>query len=282
MDFRLLAVVLPAQAATIVGYIVLWRFVIFKIDPARPKWVDSAGAFCCSWLARHAPTGVPYVAGKVVLAGRLGHKRPSIIASILYENVVVVCVFTASSAAVLLLTDTGLPRIAWCAVIAIALGMLTLTALNLPGRVIRHVAPRATRLDAMIANQVGIAGMFRSAAICLGAGAFNGLAFVALLSAMADPSWQEMLVAGAAFNLSGAAGIAAVPVPSGVGVRELVLVALLHSIVPLEVATVAAVTVRATGIMIDLLFAGIGLLIYATRARRNGQLRLSSYSPSPL
>ena len=114
------------------------------------------------------------------------------------------------------------------------------------------------------------------------AAVLNGLAFALLLDAFTELSLREMVIAAAAFNLAGAAGVAAVPVPSGIGVREAVLIGLLQSVVPLEVATAAAVVARAGGIALDLAFGAAGASVFAFRARRGRQTVPASYSPSPL
>jgi uncharacterized membrane protein YbhN (UPF0104 family) len=278
----LLAPALAAQAATIVAYVALWRVLVFAMDPARPSWADSSAAFVCSWLARHAPTGVPYVAGKVVLGERLGHRRMPVVASMLYENLVVVCVFAATSCALLAVVGVGLPRPAWLLLAAAACAMLAALALPFTRQLLGAVARRIPRARAIADCGLDARSVMRASAVTLIAAALNGVAFALLLAAFDGLNGRELLVAAAAFNLAGAAGVAAVPVPSGIGVREAVLIALLQTIVPLEVATAAAILARAGGIAIDLVFGAAGAAFFALRARSGRRGVPASYSPSPL
>jgi uncharacterized membrane protein YbhN (UPF0104 family) len=278
----LLVPALIAQAATIVLYVALWRSLLFTIDPSRPSWLDSAAAFVCSWLARHAPTGVPYVAGKVVLAERLGHRRVAVVASMIYENLFVVCVFTASSCAVLAFARLGLPPQAWLGIASAACVALAVLPLPAVRWLYERMSRTIIRARSLFACRLTTRATARSAAFTLIAAILNGSAFACLLAAFADLTRGEALIAAAAFNLAGAAGVAAVPVPSGIGVREAVLIGLLHGVVPLEVATAAAIVARAGGLMLDVGFGATGAAFLAIRARKASRSLQTSYSPSPL
>jgi uncharacterized membrane protein YbhN (UPF0104 family) len=279
----LLVPALFAQAATIAAYVALWRALLFAIDPARPARLDSAAAFACSWLARHAPTGIPYVAGKVVLGERLGHARTPVIASMLYENLFVVCVFAATSAVALAFAASASLIASMSLAVALA-AAVPLVALPLPitRRIVDRAARAIPRANALSSCHLSVSATVRGATIASAAAIVNGAAFALLLNAFVALSPQEMLIAAAAFNLAGAAGVAAVPVPSGIGVREAVLIALLQPVVPLEVATAAAVVARAGGLALDLTFGLGGAALIALRARRGSAQVRASYSPSPL
>jgi uncharacterized membrane protein YbhN (UPF0104 family) len=282
-DPLMLVPAVGAQLVTVVLYVMLWRALILGIDPARPLWLDSAAAFVCSWLARHAPTGVPYVASKVVLAERLGHKRTPVVASMVYENLFVVCAYTASSCVLFALLMRGalLPGV-WLALGMLAAAVLAVLPLPATRMLYERLSRAIPRAGALASCSLSSSITVKAAAITLASAVSNGLAFAVLLSAFADLTPQEMLVAGIAFNLAGAAGVAAVPVPSGIGVREAVLIALLHAIVPIEIATAAAVTARALAIMLDLVLGSAGAARIAFTARRSRPAPAPSYSPSPL
>jgi uncharacterized membrane protein YbhN (UPF0104 family) len=148
-------------------------------------------------------------------------------------------------------------------------------------RFLLRVSRRIARLGSLAQCALTTRATVRAASIAMLAAALNGTAFACLLAAFADLNTQEALIAAAAFNLAGAAGVAAVPVPSGIGVREAVLIGLLHGIVPLEVATAAAILARAGGIMLDVGLGAAGAAVFALRAR-NRRSATASYSPSPL
>jgi uncharacterized membrane protein YbhN (UPF0104 family) len=160
--------------------------------------------------------------------------------------------------------------------------MLAALALPFTRQLLGAVARRIPRARAIADCGLDARSVMRASAVTLIAAALNGVAFALLLAGFDGLNGRELLVAAAAFNLAGAAGAAAVPVPSGIGVREAVLIALLQTIVPLEVATAAAILARAGGIAIDLVFGAAGAAFFALRARSGGRGVPASYSPSPL
>jgi uncharacterized membrane protein YbhN (UPF0104 family) len=95
----------------------------------------------------------------------------------------------------------------------------------------------------------------------------HGAGFALVLGSFVELEWREFIAAGAIFNLAAAAGIAAVPVPSGIGVREVALIGLLQVFVPIEVATAAALVMRFGGILIDVAIGITGGAVYALRQR---------------
>jgi uncharacterized membrane protein YbhN (UPF0104 family) len=96
----------------------------------------------------------------------------------------------------------------------------------------------------------------------------NGLAFALLLGAFESITPREAIAAAAIFNLAGAAGIAAVPFPSGIGVRETILFSLLATLVPVEVAVASGLLMRAMSVSLDLAFGILGVATIGMRATR--------------
>lgn len=255
----LLAPAAVALAATVVLYAYAWRTIVCALDPARPRVADSIAAFAAAWLGRHVPTGAPYVAGKVILANSLGHGRSAAAASIVYENLIAICVATAIGSALLLAVfDDGPPLLVWAMVGVTALCGLAALCSPVAHGFLRWCAWRASALKPLERWPMPAGGLVRSAALLGVAGAWNGVAFGLTLAAFEPLSAREFLIAGAVFNLAGAAGVAAVVVPSGLGVREAVIVALLQYIVPVETAIAAALVARVLSLPLDLAFGAAG------------------------
>lgn len=266
--------IIPAAAclvATTAAYVLLWRMVISSVDAARPPLPDTVATFVCSWLGRHVPTSVPYVAGKIVLAQRLGYGRAAVAASLIYENALVVAVAAGAGAVVLAALAPwpapGAPGVL-ALVAAASFAAVALIASPAVPRLARAAARRAPRLAPLADACLAPAAVARGAFVALCSTASNGAAFVLLLAVFQDLTLRDAAIAWAAFNLAGAAGIAAVPVPSGIGVREAVLVALMHGVAPLEVTLAAAMLARLVTLPLDLGAGMSGAAWLAYRARQ--------------
>jgi uncharacterized membrane protein YbhN (UPF0104 family) len=96
----------------------------------------------------------------------------------------------------------------------------------------------------------------------------NGLAFYLVILSVTTASFDPALAIGA-YSLGAAAGVAVIFVPSGLGVREAVLVAALSGTLTTEDALVAAAAARAVSVLGD--FALFGLLSAADLASRPGR-----------
>ena len=266
-----------ALLATVLFYVAVWRSLMLALDPARPQFIDTAAVFTCSWLGRLLPTSLAYAGGKVVLGRRIGYESGAVAASILYENLLMVSVAGLTSSVLLGLTLRETHAAPWWA-LALASGAVLLALPSARARQALAALSRRLRLDDSGHLQLNRRSGAAALALALAAMACNGLAFALLLSAFVDLDAREFITAGAAFNIAGAAGVAAVPVPSGIGVREAVLVGLLQTFVPLEVAAAAAALARFGSIPIDLALGAAGAAWLTAR----GTLRAQPTQPARL
>lgn len=83
-----------------------------------------------------------------------------------------------------------------------------------------------------------------------------GLQAALLAYDLGAAGWQVVPAAIGAFTLANVAGLLALPLPAGAGVREVVLIAALSPVLPLPVAVVLAVVSRAVLTLADLAVAG--------------------------
>jgi uncharacterized membrane protein YbhN (UPF0104 family) len=135
---------------------------------------------------------------------------------------------------------------------------------------IRLSARRVRRLASLEQHILPACDVIRIGAAYSVGYALAGTAFwFALLAVSGDT--PPFLLAVAVYNIAGAAGMLAIAVPSGVGVREGVTVALLAAVVPAPVALSAAVVARLTGVVADLaplaVIVTVGALYRLVRAR---------------
>jgi uncharacterized membrane protein YbhN (UPF0104 family) len=258
---------------TVVAYVALWRAIMFDLDRARPRFLSSGATFTCSWLGRYVPTSAPYVAGKVILGERLGHRRSALAGSVVYENLIVVLASGGASAALLAVCFlSSMQWLFWTAIAAACFICLALLASRVMTTLLERLAFRVPQVRTLARLQLTPPGMTRAVAWATLAGALNGMAFIAVLFGFTSLDMRQMVVAGAAFNVAGAAGIAAVPVPSGIIVREAVLVGILQAVVPLEIALAAAMLVRFLQLPVDVALGGLGA----------GYLHILARQPTPI
>jgi hypothetical protein len=115
--------------------------------------------------------------------------------------------------------------------------------------------------------------MATAALLVLAGTAANGLAMLGLLGAFSDAAWTDApLVIGAA-SLAGVAGIVIAIAPSGLGVREGALVALLATRFPPEAVLFSALWLRLIQLAVDLALASVGgghLVVRGFRSSRTG------------
>lgn len=84
---------------------------------------------------------------------------------------------------------------------------------------------------------------------------FSGLSLFFIAKAVSPSlSYHNMLFVMGASNLAGAVGMLAIFVPSGIGVRDGILIALLTAIMPTELALLVTITGRLWGVIMDLIF----------------------------
>jgi glycosyltransferase 2 family protein len=98
---------------------------------------------------------------------------------------------------------------------------------------------------------VSFPGLARTMAWALAGWTFNGLEVYVLMRQLAGDRQGTLLVSIGAYSLSWAIGFLAVFAPAGTGVREAVMVAVLHVRTTTAIALVIALVTRATAVVCD-------------------------------
>jgi uncharacterized membrane protein YbhN (UPF0104 family) len=262
---ELLAGATASYAAALLAYAWLWRETVTRLDRLRPPAGDSLAVFYASWLGRYVPSSLPYVASKVLMGMRLGHSKAALAASMLYENLLMIAISALWScvALSLVLSDAQGPAI----LLATGLGGAAALALLSPPVLSRLVAlgARVTRRPAPEALVLPASGLAAASAFAALAVLGSGFSFALVLGSFVSLDGREVIASAAIFSLAGVAGTLALPVPSGLGVREAVIVGLVQLYAPLEVAAAAALLSRAIGMAVDVSFGLAGAAWYARR-----------------
>lgn len=260
-----LAIVTFAAAVPVTG--LLWRSMLLTIVPdARVTRTEAISVQCASWLLKYIPGQVGSTVNKVLWAGRRGINRGVVVITVIYENVFLqVASLVPGAAIVTVALGTELfgdePVILLLPVLAL-LPMAVVLYRPAFHRVVDLVARRALKRE--VPREFFLSSRRTALLVVgfLGPRVINAIGFVVLATAVTDVPARQWLVFGAAYVLAGAIGILAIAVPSGIGVREAVIVAVLAPFVGVAVAIVLSVLARLCATVGD---AVVALIYFITR-----------------
>ncbi len=267
-DWRwLVATVLFALAIPVTG--MLWRSMLLMLQPqAEVSRTEAVSVQCASWLLKYIPGQVGSTVNKVLWAGRKGINRGVVLITVIYENVFLqVASLVPGAAIVALALGTEVfgdePAVLLLPLLALLPALLVLWRPAFH-RIVDVVARRALKRD--VPREYFLPTR-STAALLVGfvvPRAINGVGFVVLAMSVTDVQPDEWLVFAAAYVLAGAIGILAILVPSGLGVREAVIVVILAPFVGVAAAIVISVLARLCATVGDALVALIYVLTRRT------------------
>lgn len=244
---------------------IAWGRIVRWLDPAaRVPAREAIAVQCLSWVLKYIPGQLGSVANKVLWAGRKGISRTLVLISFLYENVFLQ-IASIVPAAVILLLSLG-PSLFGANATLLLVPLLVLipaavvlyapafhALISLPARkLLKAEVPREYFLDGRRALVSSLEFLLPRA--------INGVGFVLIAASISDITPQHWLPFAAAYALAGAIGILAILVPSGLGVREAVIVVVLSQYVPTSEAIVISLLARLLATIGDALVA----LLYVT------------------
>lgn len=210
-----------------------------------------------AWLGRYIPGAVTWIAGKVVLAAKLGISKRRLAVSSFFE-IALQLITVLSSGLLLILLDDRAGQLGnglgWLLGAAVAIGVIALIP-PIFGRLIQAAATLAKRgpIAAQLVPSartlgVGLLGFITSSLV-------SGLAlFFVALSLDASISMADLLFIVGASNLASAISMMAVFAPAGLGVRDGLQLAALLFVTDPATAVIITVVMRLASVVWDLLF----------------------------
>ncbi|MGJ9411309.1 lysylphosphatidylglycerol synthase domain-containing protein [Aeromicrobium sp. CF4.19] len=248
---------------------VLWRSMLLTLQPqVEVSRTEAVSVQCASWLLKYIPGQVGSTVNKVLWAGRKGINRGVVIITVIYENVFLQVASLAPGAAIVA-AYLG-PELFGDEPYVLLLPLLALVPFAVvlwrPAfhRVVDVVARRVLKRSVPREHFLSTGSTLLLLVGFLGPRLLNAIGFVVLTTSVTDVEPGEWAVLGAAYVLAGAIGILAVLVPSGLGVREAVIVAILVPFVGLPAAIVVSVLARLCSTVGDALVALIYVLTRRT------------------
>lgn len=258
--------------ATVIGIsdrfwqVLVWIVLLHRLGARnlRPHWRQLTYVYAKSWMGRYIPGTAPWILGKIYFASRHGIPRAKLAVSSLLEGALEIVVLLALSFAMLLFDSrfsvinsaTRLFMGAAIAACVIAMAPPVFNRLVSIGyRLMRHKSLESEHL-------------VNGKAILSGAGLYvigslmSGIAFFFIAkSVYPQLAYHDLPFLIGASNLAGALGMVAIFAPSGIGVREGVLLVLLGTVMPKSVAVVVVVLSRLWGVAADFAYFGLARLV---------------------
>jgi hypothetical protein len=243
----------------------LWGRMVRVLDRdprGRVTHAEAVAVQCASWLLKYIPGQVGSVVNKVVWAGKKGVSRSLVLITFIYENVFLQIASIVPSA-VILLASLG-PELFGDNATLLLLPLLVLVPLGAIAykpffhRLVNVAARRLLKQDLPAEYFLSSWQSLRFVGEFLGPRIINGVGFVMIATTVAEVPPTQWLPFGAAYVLAGAIGILAFFVPSGLGVREAVIVVVLSQYVPAAEAIVISLLARLLSTLGD----GLVALIY--------------------
>ncbi len=238
-----------------------------RVGPARGSQVCLVGQ-----LGKYVPGSVWAYLLQMELGRRYGIARARVFAASLFAAGVGVVASLALGTAALPIVVEGHRHLLWLFV------LLPIGLVCLHPRVMTALASVVFRLlrKPPLAHKLGMSAVARSFGWALVSYSCFGLHLWLLANSLVDPGPALLLLCIGAIAIGMTAGLFAVFLPSGVGVREAVVVAALATVVTSGQATGLAVASRTIFTVGDLLVAGIAAVVAVVVRRRTVATRLAA------
>lgn len=245
--------------------VLVWRYILIDLGATGlPAFSVLAYTYAKAWMGRYIPGTVTWIAGKVYIASAHGISKSRLaISSILEGSMQAIAILIVSM--LLLGFDSRLHVIPTSYKVTMVCSAFVLLLLLTP-RIFNRLIGIAFYLikkkdpgEELLINEKAVIRAFVLYAI---GGFIIGVAeFFIARTVEPSISWHNLLFVIGAFNLAGAIGILAIGVPSGIGVRDAIVLVLLSTILPKETALAITVVSRLWSAVADVLFYGLAALI---------------------
>lgn len=259
VDLRLwwLALAFVPGAAAILVMAYGWRTIVGFLTGGHPSLHRLPQIFVYSWLGRYVPGKVAYVVGRFYLGRQVGVTAPVLIGSMAYENILLLVAALAFAAVTIMpslvvASESLLPYVALPLIAAGGVAVLHPRLLGWGLALAQRVTGRGIGVQRLLApgQMARVMGIF---AVTF---TLNGLGLYLLIISLTSYSVGYLPLVMGAFALAGVIGIVSVFAPAGLGVREGILVAVLQTTMPVEMAALVSLVARVWAVAVDLLVVG--------------------------
>lgn len=238
-----LSILLFVAAVVVSG--LLWGVVVAQMSGKAVPPRDAVRVHAASWLLKYVPGQVGSLVNKIAWAQKNGYSKKLIGTSVIYENVLMV--FASVLLSIPLLFVVGSEQLSdatilWSLVVIVP--MLIVCNQRVFYAVLNTALRFARRTPISQAEVLPSRKIFVDTLYYMIPRVLNGVAFVLIAAAMLPVTVDMYVPFAAIFIFASIVGMLALFVPSGLGVREGVIVLLASVYIPTEQAVVLALVAR--------------------------------------
>lgn len=224
-----------------------------------------AYVYAKAWMGRYIPGTAPWILGKIFFASQQGISKNKLAVSSMLEGGLQV-VATLAVAFAMLLIDARLDVVSpelKIVMVAVLAGCIIAIIPSVFNRLVlmayKLVRPhKQFPVEHLAHGRIIAWGAF----LYIFSAILSGLAaFFAAKTVYPELGYDDMLFVMGASNLAGALGMVAFFAPSGIGVREGILLVLLSLVMPKEIALLVTIISRLWAVLVDFLFVGLSKLL---------------------
>ena len=223
---------------------VLWGRIVTRLSGQRVTLHDAVRIHAASWLLKYVPGQVGSLVNKISWGSKHGYKKKLIATSVLYENVLMVFASLILSVPLLFVAASKLTdsTIVWALVMIVP--MLVVCNQRVFYTLLNAVLKIAKRKPLLQNELLTSRQIFANTLYYMIPRILNGIGFVVIASAMFAVTPDMYVPVASIFIFAGIIGMLALFVPSGIGVREGIIVLLMSVYIPADQAIVLALVAR--------------------------------------
>lgn len=244
--------------------VVIWRVILRALGAEElPGFGIMAEVYAKAWISRYIPGTVTWIAGKIYMASRFGISKSRLAVSSLLEGGMQV----VAAVIVSLLLIGFNPHIEtiplYVRIVTIVISCISLFVLIPPvfNRLLHFASVTIKKQKPGEELRINFSAVTKSFLLFVVGTFINGTAFYYVSTAITGHSSISLYfyVVGA-FNLAGAIGMATPLLPSGVGVRDGIVLVLLGAVMSKDIALAITVFSRLWQVAVDAAFLGLTIL----------------------
>lgn len=245
----------------------LWGRMVGELGDVRPSTAEAIRVHCLSWLLKYVPGQVGSVVNKLAWAAERGISKLLVTITFVYENAFLLISSILPPAIILLgagALDLGDNYILLAIVSLVPLLLMTNGPIFRVGTNV--LAKRTLKRTVPTEYFLRWGPALKYQLLYLIPRAINGTGFILVAVSLLDVPTEYWLPLACAYIIAGGVGLLALFVPSGIGVREAVIVLLAAPFLPAEQAIILALAARLYATLGDVVVAAIyGILKAVSR-----------------
>lgn len=268
--WSLASIVIFAVAVPVSG--VLWWQMLRMLTPTRTGIIEVIAVQCLSWILKYVPGQVGSVANKLAWAHQRGISKSLVGITFVYENAFLLTASIVPTSAILLASLGS--QVFLDNAVSLLLPLLVLLPFMVianprwfhwvVSQLLRRSLKREVPAEYFLTSRQGLLLQVEFFVPRV----LNGIGFLFVGASVLDLAPETWLPLAAGYVLAGAVGILAFFVPSGLGVREAVIVLIASQYMPTAQAIVLALLSRLFATVADVLVAALyGLLRFLDRQK---------------